>query len=900
MSRLNWPSIMLGLLCMTFLISILPPPSLAEASDAVPDQEHLFKAIRLLQEAVLHDGPGSITFPWDPSKHASGEPIKRPDFTSYYARTVKIGEDPKVRTDGGRIRSTIFVGAKKVGERFKVENWCVLWEKGESGYVAKSKEVVQSFDDFFIPFDEKEPPPGKSFDRRVYEFEGLRFAHDCMHFSIKSGKLVLVEVDGKPLAAFISGEGQFFFKPPTQLASDVPDSDQEVQQLDHHLKVKKLDGCAFSDVIVWGHPDWMRAFLEKLKLHPVKDKKLQRRARKAFFERLLPTMCRYGAAFGGAKRPICRLPHSQDFFRLEFETSNHGLLSYLHNPRAVREIRLSGRARRHFYKRKYKWLVIYCEYDEPSQRREMSRRELERECKDAVKTTSWSVKVKFEKGKLDKVKKGKFRIIFEYETLRPNAREAIFDFWRLDPTALTDAGGNDVLFFDMGSGLLIPVDPVDCAAGRMNVLYASGVEFSEWHVPGWVKRFFGLTTGKIASCMDGWLPDTGYLDCTQFDLAITVPEEFTAAGVGRVVSETVADGYRTKKWVGGRCVRFPGFVAGDFRVFDFEVAGKPLWVFGEDGSLARKYVLPEIESSLKFYSKLFGDYPYSKLSVCPINWGYGRGFASLLTVTGFSSASYVGNEIALGDWQAGLYCHEVSHQWWGNLVGWFSPADQWLSEGFAEMSTLMYLQSARDNKSVKGRLKHWAYNAKRLDEEGAICLGGYRLGRGYFTLTYHKGAYVMHMLRMMVGDETMISILRTFVDQFRWKRATTSDFQHVCELALGRERLMELGGEPSLSWFFDEWIYSTGYPKYEYSWGKSKPKSGPWEITLTVKQVGKKLFKMPLPIWVFTKDGKRYLSRKLVQQKESEFVLTVPSEPKKVELDPFHNVLCDVKALGRK
>jgi len=434
----------------------------------------------------------------------------------------------------------------------------------------------------------------------------------------------------------------------------------------------------------------------------------------------------------------------------------------------------------------------------------------------------------------------------------------------------------------------------------MNVLYAEGIEFRERDVPDWAKRYFGFKLCHTAVCFDGWLPDTGYLDCTDFGLTVTVPERFVVAGVGEIVREIVSDGYRTKSWVGGHCTRFPGFVAGDMRAFDFDVGSTRFWIFAENGAAARKSVLPEIESSLGFYGKLFGPYPYSKISICPVNWGHGRGFATLLTLTGFSSTTELGNLVAVGDWQAGLYCHEVSHQWWGNIVGWFSPADQWLSEGFAEMSTLMYLQSARDNDSVEKRLKDWAYNAKRLDEKGAICLGGYRLGKGYFELTYHKGAYVMHMLRMMIGDEAIIRILRTFVEQFKWKQATTSDFQEVCELALGRERLIELGGEPSLGWFFNQWIYSTGYPEYEYSWSRKKAKGGAWEVTCKIRQVGKKLFKMPLPIWVWTKDGNRYVSKRLVHEKEHEFVLTVPSKPKKVELDAFNSVLCEVKQVKAK
>jgi len=557
---------------------------------------------------------------------------------------------------------------------------------------------------------------------------------------------------------------------------------------------------------------------------------------------------------------------------------------------------LAGRRERQLSKNKLKWFKTYCEYDDAAQRKEKTLHQLQHESKDRVKTTSWSADVKFEKRMFDKVKKGKFEIVFEYETLKPNATVAIFDFSALRPTALTDAGGNDILFFNMGSELLVPVDPVDCPAGRMNVLYAEGIEFRERDVPDWAKRYFGFELCHTAVCLDGWLPDTGYLDCTDFGLTVTVPERFVVAGVGEIIKETVSDGYRTKSWVGGDCTRFPGFVAGDMRAFDFDIGSTRFLIFAENGAAARKSVLPEIESSLGFYGKLFGPYPYSKISICPVNWGHGRGFATLLTLTGFSSTTELGNLVAVGDWQAGLYCHEVSHQWWGNIVGWFSPADQWLSEGFAEMSTLMYLQSARDNDSVKKRLKDWGYNAKKHDEKGPVCLGYPRLGwRAGYQLMYHKGAYVMHMLRMMVGDEEIIRILRTFVEQFKWRRATTSDFQEVCELALGRERLIELGGEPSLHWFFDEWIYSTGYPEYEYSWSRKKGTGGAWDVTCKIRQVGGKLFKMPLPIWIFTKGGKRYVSSRLVHEKEHEFVLTVPSKPKRVELDPFSSVLCSVR-----
>ncbi|MBN1592236.1 MAG: hypothetical protein JW941_03180 [Candidatus Coatesbacteria bacterium] len=867
----------LSMLTIIFtLVAVLMGPTISYSKSADGPDQALVEAIEHLLEAAKKVGPESIEFPWDPAEHESLPDKEPPEFTSYCARITKIGENPRVRSNGDSITSTMFVGTKKVGERFKVENWRISWKKKAEGYVADSREVVQSYDDLFIPFyrgERRQDKGYKPFPRKVYEFKNLQFEHDRMKFSMPSGKLVAVEVDGNLLAGYVVGKGSMDYRPPTQLASDIENSTREVEQLKLHLDAETLEGVAFTSAVIWGHPEWMRAFMSKLETTPIEDEELVLEASDVFFDLLIPRMRTHDLAFGETSKPLCLLPSDDSFFYVGWDTPRHDVLFYIHNPSAVREEWFGGREKRDLSKSKYKGIRTYCEYDALSQRTTKSQHQLEHEEKDLVKTMSWSVDVKFEKGALDKVKKGKFEILFEYETLEPNATHALFEFYALTPTALTDAGGNDILFFDMGNMLFIPVDPVDGKAGRMNMLYAEGRD------PGDIDWTYGY--------MDGWLPDTGYLDCTDFDLTITVPDKFQVVSVGKPLGEELQDGYRTKRWVGEHCTRFPGFVIGELFALESEADGIPIVVYSKDNAQAKKYVLPEIESSLNFYSKLFGQYPYSKLSACPINWGHGRGFATFITITG--------RQRTTGDWQAGLYCHEVSHQWWGNLVGWFSPAEQWLSEGFAEMSTLMYLQSARDNDSVKKRLKDWGYNAKRLDEKGAIWLGGPRLRGAYFELTYHKGAYIMHMLRMMVGDDDIIRILRTFVEQFKWKRATTSDFQEVCELTLGRERLIEIGGEPSLRWFFDQWIYGTGYPKYEYSWSKRKAQGGSWEVVFKLRQVGDKLFRMPLPIWVYTKGDGRYLSRQIVFEKEHEFVLTAPEKPKRVELDPFNNVLCDIK-----
>src|SRR5262249_6115328 len=109
--------------------------------------------------------------------------------------------------------------------------------------------------------------------------------------------------------------------------------------------------------------------------------------------------------------------------------------------------------------------------------------------------------------------------------------------------------------------------------------------------------------------------------------------------------------------------------------------------------------------------------------------------------------------------------HEVAHQWWGHTVGFASYRDQWMSEGFADMSAALYL-AARDN-NTQEYLTFWNDERDLLPERdregfraidaGPLTMGdrlaNSRTGFGtYRRLVYPKGAYILHMLDMMMRD----------------------------------------------------------------------------------------------------------------------------------------------------
>jgi len=106
----------------------------------------------------------------------------------------------------------------------------------------------------------------------------------------------------------------------------------------------------------------------------------------------------------------------------------------------------------------------------------------------------------------------------------------------------------------------------------------------------------------------------------------------------------------------------------------------------------------EMANTVRLFSNYFGPYPYKHLSVTslPISYSYGQGWPGLIYLwSGSFLDSTQRHAIGLPD---GVQltdffrAHESSHQWWGHRVGWKSYHDQWLSEGFADFSGILYTQ----------------------------------------------------------------------------------------------------------------------------------------------------------------------------------------------------------------
>jgi Peptidase family M1 domain len=217
--------------------------------------------------------------------------------------------------------------------------------------------------------------------------------------------------------------------------------------------------------------------------------------------------------------------------------------------------------------------------------------------------------------------------------------------------------------------------------------------------------------------------------------------------------------------------------------------------------------------------------------------------------------------------------HEVAHQWWGHTVGFASLRDQWMSEGFADFSASLFLSATE--KDQKKFLKFWNDEREILlekDSQGfrAIDVGpltmGYRANnsRTGFGVTrrliYPKGAYVLHMVRMMMrdnrtGEKSFKEAMQDFVNTYRGQSATTEDFKAMLEKHMTRE--MDLDGNHKLDWFFNEYVYGTQLPSYNFTSSFDNDADGSvlFHFSLTQSNVDSK-FVMLVPIYLEMDDGR--------------------------------------------
>lgn len=415
-----------------------------------------------------------------------------------------------------------------------------------------------------------------------------------------------------------------------------------------------------------------------------------------------------------------------------------------------------------------------------------------------------------------------------------------------------------------------------------------------------------------------WYPRHGYLDRATYDLAFQHRKGRRVASVGLRASEEPDSDDKDAtitKYRMQHPVALVTFALGPFerhsQMVKWDKGGEPIPV--EFNSLPGSYIpikedfiVAELDNSLRYFSALFGKYPYPIFGAAFHPFGFGQGFPSLLMIPPTDRAS---------KYTYSFVAHETAHQWWGNIVAWRSYRDQWLSEGFAEYSGILYTglresKGARDDliRALRRSLREppittVGIGKGRLVDVGPIILG-HRLNTSktfgaYQALIYNKGALVLRMLHFLMSDpstgsdKAFFAMMTDFVERYRDQFASTDDFRAVANEHFAKTPIAQKYGLKDLNWFFHQWVYQTNLPSYELEY-QVQDDAGSVMVTGTVTQqnVPEGWF-MPLPL-VFSFGGDQE-ARGTVHAygPKTPFQIKLPMKPKKVELDPHEWILSE-------
>lgn len=237
----------------------------------------------------------------------------------------------------------------------------------------------------------------------------------------------------------------------------------------------------------------------------------------------------------------------------------------------------------------------------------------------------------------------------------------------------------------------------------------------------------------------------------------------------------------------------------------------------------------------------FGPYPFERFGHVPGYYGFPWGGMEHQTQV-MLHTSYIG-----GGAEATI-SHELSHMWWGDMVTHVGYADVWLNEGFATWAECQYMGHLNGRpwfqNYIAGKARNYFSQARSRDFPvyNPAWNDIYNYG-----VIYCKGGWVMRMLQYVTGDTAwerpgiLHRALRNYRAAFPYGTVSTADWQEVVEQTTGLD----------LDWFFDEWIYSKGYPSYTLGWTR-EPVGDSFRVITELRQNNRSgtppVFHVPVPV----------------------------------------------------
>lgn len=737
---------------------------------------------------------------------------------------------------------------------------------------ARSEEV--SYEQRYGELTELQAAPN-----RIAPVTQLVLKRDAGQFTFGEGKFyLLTPIGGRTMAAVFQGSGVFTFSPPSRI---------EQERLARFQKTKTLE-VPFSSVVLLFADSTLAELESKLTFGPGQPPSDPRQRFKEGIDFLAHDESK---SFDPDLMAAFLNGESSDLFYAHIDRKSGGPLMFMLNPHEVEGVTLSHRVRHVGWARRSE---VICRFPAGGRSRDIR---ITGERPDQASIRSYNITTFLKEsgsGDLSFAAMAQLDITAPSPT-GPWVAFSLFEKLKVD-SARWQSGEPATVFKGRDGSLLwvrLERKPPPGEVRTLSLFYHGDL------IDRYGDFFFIKSSAE-------WYPRSlEGRNLATFDLTFHSPSGKLLASVGDKVEERTSGRTTTSRWVPPGPIRNASFNLGFFKDYKIEEEGIPpvTVLISEDahrklGGLRQKNmketVGADVARSLRFFQHVYGRLPAKQFFATEIPGFHGEAFPGLVNLSWvtFQQTDQQGEDEV-------FRAHEVAHQWWGVGVDFASYHDQWLSEGFSNFSGLWYLQTVRkNNEKYFGMLRRWRTSILERGEEPAPISLGYRArsskdDNGYDVLVYQKGAWVLHMLRIMMLDlktmdeERFTATMREFYSTYQGKRASTQDFRLVAEKHIGAD----------LGWFFDQWIYGTEIPTYRVAYRSEPAENGQYRVKLKVRQVNVgEAFQMYVPVTLDLGNDRVARVRVKVRGPTSEIDLPLmPSKPKAVRFNDLDGVLAEVK-----
>ena len=382
-------------------------------------------------------------------------------------------------------------------------------------------------------------------------------------------------------------------------------------------------------------------------------------------------------------------------------------------------------------------------------------------------------------------------------------------------------------------------------------------------------------TGSYLLPDSRWFPQTSNpWDRFAMTLAATVPEGQTVISTGTAEAPAKLAGGQTRFTFRAERPTLAGaLAAGSFqKVSASEGAPVTFYLRGVRESAARANAAT-LGDIITFFSDKFGALENPEVAVVEVpddTWeAYGAPGLLLLPTRQWSESI-----------NPRLLARHLARQWWGGRVSPARRADVFLAEALSRYAEALYVEHSSGEEGLRRVLEDLTIGAL-VDESASPIANADRLAPyspEFYSVARDKGAMVLHMLRLLLGDDAFFRTLQDYARRFDGRGATLEEFERLAE---------EVGGKP-VDYFFGQWVRSTGVPQFSLEYVVYRTREG-FRVGGELKH-DLEIFRLLVPVRVET-EGPPVTKVVEAAGPSSAFSIESFNKPVRIEIDPDYNVL---------